>query len=261
MQLWTDMHIKTLLPSILIMAAVALILGKCLAKRSERVRMLPFQFFAVLLFVLEIIKQLKSFSQGYDLYHIPLHFCSLFVFMLPLMSFYHGKYKNGVRAITVGLCAAVFILMCAYPELIYGGTDVERYFQNFFSFHTVTFHNVIILEFFLIITLRLYEPQGCKKDTRPLLLFMLCYCAIAAVSAQLLKTNFNNFYQCNVPPLESVRQSLIGPLGATLTQVLYILVVTAVDLLFVFGAYWLYRLLYRLTTPIFSCKSAPDHNV
>lgn len=261
MQLWTDMHIKTLLPSILIMAAVALILGKCLAKRSERIRMLPFQFLAVFLFALEIFKQLKSFSQGYDLYHIPLHFCSLFVFMLPLMSFYHGKYKNGVRAITVGLCAAVFILMCAYPELIYGETDVEQYFQNFFSFHTVTFHNVIILEFFLIITLRLYEPQGCKKDTRPLLLFMLCYCAIAAVSAQLLKTNFNNFYQCNVPPLESVRQSLIGPLGATLTQVLYVLVVTAVDLLFVFGAYWLYRLLYRLTTPIFSCKSVPDHNV
>ena len=248
MQLWTDMHIKTLLPSILIMAAVALILGKCLAKRSERIRMLPFQFLAVFLFFLEVFKQLKSFSQGYDLYHIPLHFCSLFVFMLPLMSFYHGKYKNGVRAITVGLCAAVFILMCAYPELIYGGTDVERYFQNFFSFHTVTFHNVIILEFFLIIALRLFEPQGCKK-------------AIAAVSAQLLKTNFNNFYQCNVPPLESVRQSLIGPLGATLTQVLYVLVVTAVDLLFVFGAYWLYRLLYRLTTPIFSCKSVPDHNL
>lgn len=64
MQLWTDMHIKTLLPSILIMAVVALILGKCLAKRSERVRMLPFQVFAVLLVVLEIFKQTKSFSQG-----------------------------------------------------------------------------------------------------------------------------------------------------------------------------------------------------
>ena len=85
MELWTDMHIKTLLPSIFIMAAAALVLGKCLAKKSERIRMLPFQFFAVLLFVLEIVKQAKSFSQGYDLYHIPLHFCSLFVFMLPLL--------------------------------------------------------------------------------------------------------------------------------------------------------------------------------
>lgn len=261
MELWTDMHIKTLLPSMLIMAVVALILGKCLAKRSERVRMLPFQVFAVLLFVLEIIKQLKSFSQGYDLYHIPLHFCSLFVFMLPLMSFYHGKYKNGVRAITVGLCASVFFLMSVYPALIYTANDVEQYFQSFFAFHTVTFHNVVILEFFLIITLRLFEPQGGKKDTRPLLLFMLCYCAIASVSAQLLQTNFNNFYQCNVPPLETLRQSLIGPLGATMTQVLYVLTVTAVDLLFVFGAYWLYRLLYRLTSPLFSCKSTSDHNV
>ena len=54
MELWTDMHIKTLLPSMLIMAVVALILGKCLAKRSERVRMLPFQVFAVLLFVFHL---------------------------------------------------------------------------------------------------------------------------------------------------------------------------------------------------------------
>jgi hypothetical protein len=256
MQLWTDMHIKTLLPSILIMAAVALILGKCLAKRSERIRMLPFQLFAVLLFVLEIFKQVISVSKGYDLYHIPRHFCSLFIFMLPLMSFYHGKYKNGIRAITTGLCAAVFILMCAYPELIYSGTDVEQYFQNFFSFHTVTFHNVVILEFFLIISLRLFEPRGGKKDTKPILLFMLGYCLIASVAAQLLQTNFNNFYQCNVPPLEEVRQSLSVSLGATPTQILYVLIVTALDLGFVFGAYWLYRLLYRLTRPLFSCKKS-----
>ena len=62
MELWTDMHIKTLLPSIFIMAAAALVLGKCLAKRSERIRMLPFQIVAVVLFVLEIFKQVISFS-------------------------------------------------------------------------------------------------------------------------------------------------------------------------------------------------------
>ncbi len=258
MELWTDMHIKTLLPSILIMAVVALILGKCLAKRSERIRMLPFQFFAIFLFVLEIFKQCISFSRGYDLYHIPLHFCSLFVFMLPLMSFYHGKYKSGVRAITVGLCAAVFFLMCVYPDLIYGATDVHQYFQDFFSFHTVTFHNIIILEFFLIISLRLFKPQGGKKDTKPLLLFMLCYCVIASVTAQLLKTNFNNFYQCNIPPLESVRQAVAEVLGTTVAQVFYVLIVTSLDLLFVFGSYWLYRLLSRLSRPIFGCKSRTE---
>ena len=256
MELWTDMHIKTLLPSIFIMAAAALVLGKCLAKRSERIRMLPFQIVAVVLFVLEIFKQVISFSKGYDLYHIPLHFCSLFVFMLPLMSFYRGKYQNGVRAITVGLCASVFVLMCAYPALIYSALDVQQYFSNFFSFHTVTFHNAVIMEFFLIISLRLFEPQGGKRDTRSLLLFMLGYCVVASISAQLLKTNFNNFYQCNVPPLETLRQSVAGMLGTTTAQVLYVLIVTAVDLLFVYGAYWLYRLLHKLTRPLFSPKQA-----
>ena len=261
MELWTDMHIKTLLPSILIMAVVALILGTCLGKRLERVRMLPFQFIAVLLFALEIVKQLKSFSLGYDLYHIPLHFCSLFVFMLPIMSFYRGKYQSAVRAIAVGLCASVTILMFAYPNLIYSRADVEQYFQNFFSFQTVTFHNALILEFFLILTLRLFEPQGGKKDTKPLLLFMLGYCVIASVSAQLLKTNFNNFYQCNVPPLESLRTSLIEPLGAVLTQVLYVVIVTMANLLFTFGAYWLYRLLNTLIRPLFSCKSKAENTI
>jgi hypothetical protein len=130
MELWTDMHIKTLLPSILIMAVVALILGKCLAKRSERIRMLPFQIVAVVLFVLEIFKQVISFSKGYDLYHIPLHFCSLFIFMLPLMSFYRGKHQNAVRGITAGLCTSVFFLMSVYPALIYTANDVEQYFQS-----------------------------------------------------------------------------------------------------------------------------------
>ena len=258
MELWTNMHIKTLLPSILIMAVVALILGKCLAKRSECIRMLPFQIVAVVLFVLEIFKQVISFSKGYDLYHIPLHFCSLFIFMLPLMSFYRGKHQNAVRGITVGLCASVFVLMCAYPALIYSALDVQQYFSNFFSFHTVTFHNAVILEFFLIIALRLFEPQGGKKDVKPLLLYMLGYCVIASVVAQLLQTNFNNFYQCNVPPLEELRQSLRVSLGATLIQTLYVLIVTVLDLVFVFGAYWLYRLLYQLTGPIFSGKKSTE---
>jgi hypothetical protein len=45
-------------------------------------------------------------------------------------------------------------------------------------------------------------------------------------------------------------------LGATLTQTLYVLIVTVLDLVFVFGAYWLYRLLYQLTGPIFSGKKS-----
>ena len=64
--------------------------------------------------------------------------------------------------------------------------------------------------------------------------------------AYLLKTNFNNFYTCNIAPLEAVRLSVEGALGTTAAAVIYVLIVTVLDVLFVTGAYWFYRLLHRL---------------
>ena len=70
------------------------------------------------------------------------------------------------------------------------------------------------------------------------------------------ENEFQQFLPVQRSPLESLRLSLTDSLGATLTQVLYVLIVTVLDLLFVFGAYWLYRLLHKLTRPLFSPKQA-----
>jgi hypothetical protein len=74
---------------------------------------------------------------------------------------------------------------------------------------------------------------------------------VAATAAQLLKTNFTNMYQCNVPPLEDVRQMLISSWGYVPAQITYVAGVTAGHILFLWGVFALSKLLARLMDRIF----------
>ena len=82
-----------------------------------------------------------------------------------------------------------------------------------------------------------------------MVLFMVGFCVISSVMAQILKTNYANFYQCNIPVFEQLRLSLQGVLGAVVTQVLYVLIVSVLTVLFTLGFYWVYRLLRKALTP------------
>ena len=246
MELWSQNHVKTLLPSFIVMIILGVILRIFLGKKPEKIRMIPFQICTVFLLVLEIIKQVKSFIDGYDLYHIPLHFCSLFLYLLPLMSFFSGKHKDRVRAVTTTVCGALFMLMAIYPSVIYSGEAIAGTFNNFWDFHTTVFHTVATFTFVLIVCLDLHTPNF-KKDMVSVLVFIAVYCVIAGSMAQILQTNFNNFYHCNVPPLEDLRVSLQSTLGYPLTQTLYVVIVSIVNLIFVTLAYNLFRLLSYLT--------------
>jgi len=246
MELWTRQHAVTLLPSLVAMLLIAAGLKLWLGKKSFRVRMIPIQIVAVLLFLLEVGKQGLSLKQGYDLYCLPFHFCSLFIFMLPLMAFYRGKYQQQVFAVTSALCASVFALMLIYPNLIYGAWNIEAYFQGYFDFHTVTFHNLVMLAFLLIVALRVHTPAP-KGEIKAIMWFVAGFCIVSASMAHILKVNFANYYTCNIPVLETVRlavQNAVGSLPATL---LYVSIVSGLNIAFVYGAYWLYRLCLNLT--------------
>lgn len=247
MQLWTKEHAITVLPSLAVMLLLCWVLRITLGKKSFETRMLPFKILAVIVVLLEIGKQALSFAQGYDLYHIPLHYCSLFIFMLPVMAFYRGKHQAKVGAITAALCGSEFLMMIIYPNLIYGSWNVQAYFQGYFDFHTVTVHILIMLAFLLILALNLHTPAK-KGEQKAVIIFMLCFCAVSASAAQLLETNFNNFYVCNIPPLEAVRQAVEAVTGTLVAKIFYVLCVTAMDLLFTSGAYWMYRGLRKLVS-------------
>ena len=245
MELWSQTHLRTLLPAIIGMLLLSALLRILLRNKPLKIRMIPFQALAVLLVLLEIGKQVLSLSRGYDLYHLPFHFCSMLIFLPITMAFYRGKHEKTIRAITTAVCAAVFILTAVYPNLIYSADNVKNFLNGFFDFHTVAFHNIAMLLFLLIPALELHEPAH-KGESKQIQLFILCFCVVSASMAYLLKTNFNNFYTCNIAPLEAVRLSVEGALGTTAAAVVYVLVVTVLDVLFVTGAYWFYRLLHRL---------------
>ncbi|MBP3415578.1 MAG: YwaF family protein [Clostridia bacterium] len=242
MGLWTTTHAITLIPAIAVMILAAAILRKAIGDKPLKIRMIPYQVLACIIVALEIGKQLVSFSRGYDLYHIPLHFCSLFIFTMPVMAFYNGKHKNTVTAITSAISASLFLLMLIYPNLIYGEWNVKNFFVDFLDFHTVAFHNIVMFAFLLIVFLGLHTPDT-KKDPKAALLFILCFCVVSSTMAQILKTNYANYYTCNIPALEEVRVSLQGVIGVVPTQILYIIIVSVLNLLFVLMSYWIYYLL------------------
>lgn len=247
MELWTHEHTITLIPALIVMLIAAAALRLTIGKKDLKIRMIPFQILAVVIVLLEIGKQAVSLSKGYDLYHLPFHFCSLFIFMLPLMAFYRGKHRQAVTAITSAISGAMFLLMLIYPNLIYSGGNIRDYFKGYLDFHTVTFHNVVMMEFLLIVALDLHTPAP-KGETMQAVWFTTGFCAVSATMAHLLKTNYANYYTCNIPPLEAVRQGVQNTIGALPATLLYILIVSALNVVFVIGSYWFYRLARRLLT-------------
>jgi len=239
-QLWEKEQIQTLLPAIGVMVVLAIILRLTLGKREEKARRIPLQIIAVILLALEVGKQTLSIIKGYDLYHIPLHYCSLFIYVLPVMAFYKGKHRQKVNAIGAGICAALTLLMLIYPGIIYSGGNVRAYFTDFFSFHTVTFHNLAMFAFPVILALELHTPQ--KGDLKAVAVFALGFTVVAGTMAQVLKTNFANFYSCNVAPLETVRLNMQEGIGVVPTQIIYVAIVAVLHIGFTVLSYVLYSL-------------------
>ena len=235
MELWTDEHGRTVLPALVLMLLSGIVLYRLLGKKDWKTRMLPIQILACILLAVEVGKQVLSLQHGYDLYHLPFHFCSLFIFMLPIMAFYRGKHHQKVAAVTAALCMAVLLLMLIYPNLIYGAGNIQAFFTDYFSFHTVFYHNLVMLAAVLILALKLYVPQ--KGDWKAVAWFMTGFCTVAASLAQILKTNFANFYRCNIPVLETVRQAVQNAIGAVFAQLIYVLIVALLHILFTLMAY------------------------
>ena len=245
MVLWTPEHLQTLLPAIVVMLLICIGLRFWLGKKSYKIRMIPLQVVTVILLLLEVGKQIVSFSRGYDLYHIPLHFCSLLLYTLPPMVFYNGKYADKVRTLGTASCCAIFWLTAIYPDLIYSAGNIQNFFVSYLDFHTVAFHNLAMLAFLMILFLDLHTPAKMGEH-RLIIVYLTAFCVLAAIVSQFLQTNYAGFYQCNVAPIEEFRQMLIPIISYPLAQAIYVAGLMAVHYGFVIGFYCIYKCLRKL---------------
>lgn len=243
MGLWTPLHAATVLPSYVLMLGLAILARRWLADKSYETRMLPIKIIAVLLPLLEVGKQVCSVLVGYDRFSLPFHFCSIFLYILPIMAFYRGKYAERIRCAACACMAALLFGMLAAPALIYVEGDIRDFFTDYLAFHTVFFHALVIFALFFVITLDLHRSCGGWKETRFLTLFGLGFVSVAITATYSLDTNFSLFLS---PPIQEIRDALDAikqAIGQVPGQILYVAVLVVLHLLLLACANYLFLLL------------------
>ncbi|MBR3486839.1 MAG: YwaF family protein [Clostridia bacterium] len=241
---WTPLHAYTLIPQFIVYAAIAFILSRALKNKDLETRLLPLKICTVLLLILEAAKQITGVVTGYSTYWIPLHFCSLFLFIHPFACFYKGKHRDKLLLLAGVVSTCLFLFMAVYPNVVYSDDAIRSMWNyitgrggSFFELHTVLFHGIGTFTFFLFIFQGLAR-FNTKKDVPLVIMTYGLYCLIVGPLAQLIDTNFNNFVHSNAPFLEEIRLGIINSLGAFWGQTVYVLMISAGTILVPLIAYF-----------------------
>lgn len=243
---WSEVNVKTTIPVFFGMLLITLILRRLLKDRDDRIKNIPFAVIAAVLLVMEVWKQVWEFTHGYSLYAIPLHFCSVYLYLYPLAHWTKGKTASTFHSLSVGMTSMTFFLFYIYPMLIIGDS-AQSFFTDFSSFHTVLYHNLLCLYFLLSIALEMRKPD-IKRDLKTLFAGYGVYFLIAAPMANILDVNFNSFRFCGVEFIESIRLSVIQILGPVGGQLLYLVGVFAGTMVFGLLSFFAYYGLTRLVS-------------
>lgn len=202
--------------ALVIIVGITIILYYLLRNKNENIRRIPLIIISVILLVLELIKQIINVVEGYSKWAIPLHFCSLFLYFYPLASFFKGKVGEFGKTMSF-VCASLFILLFYInPTSIIGGS-CQNIFADFGTFHTFTYHHLIILFYLIMLTQKLFKPD--KFCYLYAIIGLSIYALVAIPAANILDINFCNLLHSNIPFMESLR----GMAG----QVIYLIVMYA----------------------------------
>ena len=240
MGFWTKAHLVTVLPAFVAMLVIALLMRKWLLKKPYETRMIPIKIISVIILLIEVGKQAVSVARGYDPYHLPLHFCSIFVYVLPLFAFYRGKGKEKAASVACASMIALFIGMLIIPNVIYTDARIETFFEDYLSFHTVFFHNLVIFALFLSLLLDLHRPSGKRAEVIFAALFGLAFSLIAAAASHLLQTNFSNFLYSTVSIMKDLTDKVRAALGDAKTTVIYTSALSALIVLLMIVTNYIY---------------------
>ena len=226
---------KIILP-IMIVVLLIFAIGICLLTRnkSEKIKRLPLFIITIIILALEVAKQIYNLCIGYDLWAIPLHFCSLFMFFYSFSNFGKGKLKRFGDIMTVCCTFLVILLFYINPSNIIG-ESCENVFASFSSFHTFTYHHLLFLYYFIFLGSNLILAKF--SDLWYILIGIVSYAIVAVTFAYSLNVNFCSILHNSVGFLEAIR----GSAGA----VVYTLVLFTIGVLGAMAVYVVYTLLNR----------------
>lgn len=199
---WTKEE-KLVLPiALAIIVVISIITCFLTRKQNETVRKIPLMIISATMLILEVAKQVINIQSGYSYWAIPLHFCSLFLYFFPLVSFFKGRVGDFGKVMSL-VCSTYFIVLFYFNPSSVIGNSSANIFQSFGTFHTWFYHHLVILFFFIFVGSKLYKPK--KVDFLYATLGILLYGAIAVPVAHALDTNFCNLLHSNIPFMETLR--------------------------------------------------------
>ena len=214
MGLWTIEFFWGVVPWFLFFGAFAYML-RSLLKGKEKAKIWILRGIAITILVLEVAKQIKALSnpEGYDRYSLPFHYCSLFLLVLPFHSFATGKLKKYVDGISFATLSSLFFVYIVVPTVLYPAGNFSLYFKNFSSFHTITFHHLVVLYLFLAIAFGSFDLK-LKRDFPLIAIILSVFVIISTTLSYTLDVNFHNLKHSNVDIIEnSIRVPLNNALG------------------------------------------------
>ena len=220
---------KNLLMELLLLALIVMIafmIKRRLRGRPEQAAELPFKAIAVLLLLMEAVKQLYYLCVGYDLYYIPLQICSLFLICYPLAAFAKGRLKNCALCMSLCLgCAAsfaqIFLSQILTRDYLFRLFTAEA---TLFHYHTVLYHHVVVLHFVLMVILRPYTPD--KRDISPTVTAYAVFMLLSCAGANLLQANYSGFLNYGAPAFDDFKkygQAVFNLVGFSLNAAEYLL--------------------------------------
>ena len=141
---WSSSQIVVLPLVLIIVIALAVIISYLTRNKSELIKRIPLIVIASVMLILEVVKQIYNMVIGYNLWTLPFHFCSLFLYFYPLASFFKGKTAEFGKTMSY-VCGTLFLLLFYIDPTSIIGNSCDEIFATFSSFHTFTYHHLIIL--------------------------------------------------------------------------------------------------------------------
>ena len=184
---------------------ITFLLWLFLHKKDIKYRQIPLMIITSIMLILEVIKQIYACQDGYNWWMFPMHFCSMFLYFYPLAVFAKGKVKNFGQTMAFACSMLMFLFFYIKPSDIIGYSP-DHVFQDFYSFHTFTYHHLVILYLFTSLALNVYNIN--KWSFLHVVIGFTAYAAIAVTMAHALGVNYCNLLTSNIPFMESLRQSV-----------------------------------------------------